>query len=345
MAGGVKEQFANLLQTLRWIGTTNPTPAEVCEWLRSTYRLSSYFARDAYTVVLISGGLATVRDKRCYLTRDGQAVLDAASPLVLLEVFEKHFAGVAAILEVFRHHDELKADHLNDLWFRTVQDRFPNIKRWSERTLHNQCRHRINWLRAMGLITAFKGRYSLSEAGTRLLLEHPPEAVAIQPHEVKKELTSLHQLVESEFQLFDRSKRKELSLRRGFVRDRAFRWIVSDQYAHQCAVCGLRLCTPDGVYEAQAAHIVPKSKQGTDDPRNGICLCGVHHWAFDEGVISVQPNNLKLITASYLEKTAEDESVRQLLNLGSTRIRSARDEKYAPSAMALAWHNANVFLG
>jgi hypothetical protein len=39
----------------------------------------------------------------------------------------------------------------------------------------------------------------------------------------------------------------------------------------------------------QAAHIVPKNKNGTDDPRNGLTLCRAHHWAFDAGLFT--PSN------------------------------------------------------
>lgn len=43
----------------------------------------------------------------------------------------------------------------------------------------------------------------------------------------------------------------------------------------------------EGLPEVGAAHIYPKSEGGPDDPRNGIPLCKVHHWAFDCGWFSV----------------------------------------------------------
>ena len=344
MAGGVVEQFENLLRTLRWIDSTKPTPTDAYEWLRTSYELSSYFARDVYTVILISSGLVTVRDGRCYLTREGQTVLDATSPSALLDIFERQFAGVAAVLEVLRTHKNISADALKEAWFETVKDRFPRMKAWGGRTLGNQCRHRLNWLRAMGFIEGAKGKYSLSEAGWKLALVHPPEAIAIQEHEVQKQEKELRRLALGKFEAFDTSAERKQTLRTAFVRNRAFREIVTTQYGHRCAVCDFRLGTPSSVYEAEAAHIVPKSKCGSDDPRNGICLCGIHHWAFDEGVLSVHSKDLTVIAASYLKQLSGDESAESVLGFHGKRIRSVADDEYAPSVEALGWHNENVFL-
>ena len=36
-----------------------------------------------------------------------------------------------------------------------------------------------------------------------------------------------------------------------------------------------------------AAHIVPWSQSHDDLPTNGMCLCRLCHWSFDEGLMSV----------------------------------------------------------
>jgi hypothetical protein len=344
MAGGMTEQFENLLRTLRWLDTNIASSNDVYEWLRTTFNLSSYFARDIYTVILISSGLVNVRNGQCRLTRDGRTVLDAASPAALLEIFERHFAGVAAVLEVLRIRNNVSADAMQEAWFETVKDRFPRMKAWGKRTLGNQCRHRINWLRAMGFVEGTKGQYSLSEAGWELVLAHPPEAIAIQKYEVGKQEKELRKLMLGKFEAFDTSAERKQTLRESFVRDNAFREVVATQYDYHCAVCDFRLGTPKGTHEADAAHIVPKNKRGSDDPRNGICLCGIHHSAFDEGVISVYPEDLTVITATYLKQFSSDESARSILGLNGKRIRPVADDDYAPSLEALGWHNENVFL-
>ncbi len=69
----------------------------------------------------------------------------------------------------------------------------------------------------------------------------------------------------------------------------AFRRVVVQAYNHTCAVCGIRLLTPEGRTAVAASHVVPWSHSHNDDPRNGLALCGLHHWAFDQGLITVTP--------------------------------------------------------
>lgn len=345
MAGSVSDQFGNLLRTLERIHSANPTPSEVHNWLQEVFSLSHYFARDVYTVLFISSGLVKVRGKRCFLTAEGHTVLSTSSPTVLLEVFEKAFAGVAGFLEVLRSHNDVTVDKLKELWFDTVKDRFPRIQNWSKRTFDNQCRHRIDWLRAMGLIDTTRRKFALSESGLQFVLKNPPEGIGIQLNEVKREEKELKKLISNDFQPFDVSIERTQSLRQFYVRDRAFRQIVTTQYDYYCAVCGFKLNSPRGVYEAQATHIIPKHKLGSDDPRNGICMCRTCHWSFDEGIISVDAERFLVIAASYLKHRTSDVSAERVLKFQGKNLRTVLDTEYTPSASALAWHNEQVFLG
>ncbi len=344
MAGSVSEQFNNLLETLKWINVNNPTSQDVYEWLKAKFKLSHYFARDVYTVLLISTGLVRVMNDRCHLTSDGNIVLLTSSTTTLLDIFEKSFAGIAAVLEVLRTKSNLDASTLKLTWFDVVKDRFPKIKDWGKTTIYNQCGHRINWLCSMGLIATNAGRYSLSENGWEFVAQHPPEAIAIQRREILKQEKIIDKLTLGQFQPFDKDKNKSLTIRQFFVRDKAFRIIVSSQYDHCCAVCGFYLKAPHGVYESEAAHIIPNSKRGTDDPRNGVCLCGTCHWAFDEGLITIKPKELLLQTANYLLNEDNRSSSRRYLKLKNKKIRHVNNLKYSPSDEALDWHNKNVFL-
>lgn len=71
------------------------------------------------------------------------------------------------------------------------------------------------------------------------------------------------------------------------MRDQGFRRIVIKAYDHRCALCGVRIVTPDGHTVVDAAHIVRWSKSQNDDIRNGMALCKLCHWAFDEGMMGV----------------------------------------------------------
>src|SRR5205085_3600936 len=120
---------------------------------------------------------------------------------------------------------------------------------------------------------------SLTESGWQFVITYPPEAISLQQHEIKREERQLLSSVLGDFQPFDPLAEKVQFLRKAFARGRAFRNIVTAQYDHHCAICGLRLETPQRTYEAEAAHIIPKRLRGSDDPRNGICMCRTHHWA------------------------------------------------------------------
>lgn len=113
------------------------------------------------------------------------------------------------------------------------------------------------------------------------------------------------ELVLSELQCLAQEVQKEPVLTQGLQpqywavyqrpRSAAFRLAVLRLYDWRCAVCGSDLRDPDGKPEVQAAHIYSKKLDGSDDPRNGICLCARHHWAFDVGWISLSDDYSVLV--------------------------------------------------
>jgi Predicted restriction endonuclease len=66
------------------------------------------------------------------------------------------------------------------------------------------------------------------------------------------------------------------------------------------------LITPEGLYEAQAAHIYAKQYNGKDDPRNGICLCRMHHWALDVGWIAISDDYFVLVKPTLPQEESYD---------------------------------------
>jgi hypothetical protein len=69
-------------------------------------------------------------------------------------------------------------------------------------------------------------------------------------------------------------------------RSKAFKDVVLEQYHFSCAVTNMKYHS-NNLIEAQAAHIIPRSLQGSDDPRNGIALSHATHWAFDKGMFAI----------------------------------------------------------
>jgi predicted restriction endonuclease len=78
-------------------------------------------------------------------------------------------------------------------------------------------------------------------------------------------------------------------------REQAFRVQVKKNYDSRCAVCNTSLKNPQGKAAVHAAHIYPKSKNGSDDLRNGICLCYIHHWSLDAGWLAISDDHKILI--------------------------------------------------
>lgn len=118
-----------------------------------------------------------------------------------------------------------------------------------------------------------------------------------------------------------------------------FRKVVVEAYDHTCAVCGVRLRTPEGRTAVAASHIVPWSHSHNDDPRNGLALCGLHHWSFDQGMITVLLSH-EIAVSTTIAAEPSTESI-QLLN--GQRIRLPNNAYLHPAREALRWHNKNVF--
>jgi putative restriction endonuclease len=106
----------------------------------------------------------------------------------------------------------------------------------------------------------------------------------------------------------------------------AFRIAVFRRYGAQCAVCEMSI-----IDLLDAAHLVSKSEEGSDDARNGLPLCVLHHRAYDKGLFAINPNNLSLIlkplgpSKSELGVTKND-----ICHLGASPH---------PSALEYAWEN------
>ena len=69
-----------------------------------------------------------------------------------------------------------------------------------------------------------------------------------------------------------------------------FRRDVRRAYKSTCLFCGLRLPTSEGVRipGVDAAHIVPWAQYEADIVGNGLCLCKLHHWAFDQYLLALK---------------------------------------------------------
>lgn len=138
------------------------------------------------------------------------------------------------------------------------------------------------------------------------------------------------------FSLFDESPGRTVALRIG--RNAAFRHHVLSAYRHQCCLCSDSLADTRGIYETEAAHIVPKRFHGADDVRNGLALCRKHHWAYDRGLFGIESDYAVVIPAKVLAIPANQ----SLAQYRGHRIQIPVTAVLSPDSSALKWHRKHI---
>jgi len=134
-------------------------------------------------------------------------------------------------------------------------------------------------------------------------------------------------------------ERKKFSVTHArFRRDMNFKKLVTETYSHRCAVCGMQLEV------VEAAHIIPHSHdKGTDDPKNGICLCALHHKAYDNGLIyfdgeyNIRINDDKI---RYLEKVHKDGGISKFTGLQYDKLTMPSSRLFFPEPEFIKIGNA-----
>ncbi len=159
---------------------------------------------------------------------------------------------------------------------------------------------------------------------------------------MKREMEDILEASAEPFSLF--APRPMTNPHKRLLRDAAFGRLVKRAYAHQCAACGAGWLVPmlnpgpDPLSEPEAAHIVPVALNGSDDLRNGLCLCRAHHWAFDKKVLYVdERRRWRVVPASLSENR------NSLLNdIDESPLRNPSKGYHQASDKALAWHRERV---
>lgn len=124
------------------------------------------------------------------------------------------------------------------------------------------------------------------------------------------------------------------------VRDQGFRRAIVRAYDHRCAICGVRILTADGHTAVAAAHIIPWSISHNDDPRNGLALCYLCHWTFDEGLVTFS-DHYQVKTSPQLAVTPNLPG--HLLTFGERTLIGPTDNDLWPFSDSLKWHRQNIF--
>lgn len=124
------------------------------------------------------------------------------------------------------------------------------------------------------------------------------------------------------------------------VRDQGFRRAIVTAYEHRCAFCGIRMLTADGHTAVAAAHIIPWSVSHDDDIHNGLALCHLCHWTFDEGLITVN-GRYQLQASPHLSHQFNRPG--HLSTLDQRPLITPSERNLWPDTANLAWHRRHRF--
>lgn len=88
-----------------------------------------------------------------------------------------------------------------------------------------------------------------------------------------------------------------------------FKQEVRKAYSSTCFICGAHF--PKTTYNStpgiDAAHIMPWNEYELDEVFNGLSLCKLHHWAFDEAIIMIRYEDGRYISEMPEEASSEIE--------------------------------------
>ena len=118
------------------------------------------------------------------------------------------------------------------------------------------------------------------------------------------------------------------------VRTELFQRRVRSCYQNLCALCGTGMITPANIPEVEAAHIIPRGDNGTNDPRNGVALCRSHHWAFDRLLWTLTADR-KIVVPRTVRAVSENA---ELVGVSGKPLRLPNESHLAPALEAIEHH-------
>jgi len=169
-------------------------------------------------------------------------------------------------------------------------------------------------------------------------------------YEVQKIVKKINESPRPEnYNPFDKEKKVIKVTTESTLRTRGFRQAVIEAYLCKCAICGMKLNSPDFLsWEVEAAHIVPHSSMGRDDIWNGLALCHLHHWAFDVGWLTLLDDYTIQVSSQVHSLPSDfgrlgDYEFLRTLSIKSTRILLPTRGEIHPHHNAIRWHRQNIF--
>ena len=201
-----------------------------------------------------------------------------------------------------------------------------------------------------------KREWMLTEDGFDRILEilriplTKKEILPIKSYEVQKIVKKICEQERPEnYYPFENNKKIVKITQKAKLRNRAFRQAIIEAYDFKCAVCSMKIYSPNTFqWEVEAAHIVPHSSNGKDDILNGLALCHLHHWAFDVGWFTLE-DNFKILASRKIQDLSDDfgkmgnyDFIGQL-SKENLIISLPKKQKIHPHPNAIKWHRENIF--
>lgn len=154
----------------------------------------------------------------------------------------------------------------------------------------------------------------------------------------------LHQSIEETLHLTkpDLEGKERMAVIRQRVNQSAFRSMVLYNYEERCAITGINI--PELLV---AGHIIPwadSTPQQKLNPENGICLSALYDKAFDQGLITISPDDYTVQLSSALREYETQEYYdRHFGCISGKQITMPIEHK--PNRDFLAYHKDKVFMG
>ena len=179
------------------------------------------------------------------------------------------------------------------------------------------------------------GREALREALLQCCFSSQAQLLLREQSNINREAFEYSRIIEEKSHLPLVKEIVEADNYRPAARDQGFRRIVIKAYDHRCALCGVRIITPEQHTAVDAAHIIPWSRTQNDDIRNGMALCKLCHWAFDKGMLGVS-NEYNILTSRQI--TADPNVPGFLLTLSGCAMTPPSDSELRPAMEYLSEH-------
>jgi putative restriction endonuclease len=159
-----------------------------------------------------------------------------------------------------------------------------------------------------------------------------------------EEPPSLDQIDSEDIELRRRAAKRWQAFRNRGPAGAKFRRKVREAYNSTCIACGVTLPITNEIRVpgVDAAHILPWATYDLDVVKNGLCLCKLHHWAFDQFLIAVLPHadasySIAVTDLAKKELQGNPHFLNQLLGLAGAipQERVPSDPKLRPDAAFL----------